>query len=267
MARGSGPEGELAGVDDGASLTASQLPNPMTPSSQPTWKHGPGVLWARRLLDTMLGWTRQWILSVQITIRHQVQAGQPEGESEPVTTGHTAPLIGSFFGLPVHIPVVSVGSGEPDFGHTAKVNASSRVSVRHRGTTSMRSASLTQQLALLLLMLGTPWLLLVLVDAVTRLRVRQRFAQLSNWFSGDEHWLGRGPFQCGPETPLGRWDGSHRRRQWDYTARVSRGRDSTARLLETIQALTETMDASRQAHRLIGGGARPMSLPRVSLPD
>jgi hypothetical protein len=67
---------------------------------------------------------------------------------------------------------VSAGSGEPDFGHRARVTRSSQVSVRHRGTTSTRSASLTQQLALLLLMLGTPWLLLVLVDAVTRLRMR-----------------------------------------------------------------------------------------------
>jgi hypothetical protein len=120
----------------------------------------------------MLGWTRQWILSIEIFIRHRVQAGQPEGESEPVTTGRAAPLIGGFLGLPVHIPVVSAGSGEPDFGHRARVTRSSQVSVRHRGTTSTRSASLTQQLALLLLMLGTPWLLLVLVDAVTRLRMR-----------------------------------------------------------------------------------------------
>ncbi len=194
-----------------------------------------------------------------------MQAGQPEGESGPVTTGYTVPLIGGFFGIPAHIPVVSVGSGEPDFGHGARANASSRVSVRHRGTMSTRSASLTQQLALLLLMLGTPWLLLVLVDAVTRLRVRQRFAQLSDWFSGNEHWLGRDPFQFAPETPLGRWDGSHQRRQRDYTASVSWGRDSTARLLETLQALTETMDVSRQAHRWwcspnespSGGSARP----------
>lgn len=257
-----GPEGE---IDDGASLTAGQVSNPITSSSQPRWKHGPGVLWARRLLDRMLDLARQWILSVEIIIRHRVQVSQPEGESGPVTTGYTVPLIDGFFGLPVHIPVVSVGSGEPDFGHRAGANASSRVSVRHRGTMSTRSASLTQQLALLLLMLGTPWLLLVLVDAVTRLRVRQRFAQLSDWFSGDDHWLGWGPFQFAPETPLGRRNGSYQRRQRDYTARVSRGRDSTVRLLETIQALAEAMDASRQTNNWrsqlgeppLGRAARP----------
>lgn len=53
------PEGELSGIDDGASLTASQVSNPMSPSSQPRWKRGPDVLWAPRLLDRMLDWTRQ----------------------------------------------------------------------------------------------------------------------------------------------------------------------------------------------------------------
>ena len=260
-----GPEGELGGIDDGSSLMASQVSNPITPSSQHrVWKYGPDVLWARRLLDRILGWTRQWVISVEI-IWHRVQAGQPEGEGAS-PTGGTSPLIGSFFGSPVHIPVVSVGSGEPDSATRLRTNASSRVERSAPGAMSTRNMSGKHELVLLLMVLGTPWLLLVLVDAVARLRMRQRFAQLSSWFSSGEHWRWDGTrFQFAPETPLGRWDGGHRRWYREYYSPRSRGRDSTARLLETIEALAETMEVSRQAHRWwclpkespSGGSARP----------
>ncbi|GBD15323.1 hypothetical protein HRbin26_00211 [bacterium HR26] len=260
-----GPGGELGGIDDGASLAASQVSNPTAPSSQHrAWKYGPDVLWARRLLDRMLDWTRQRVLSVEI-IWHRVQAGQPESEGAS-PTGRTIPLVGSFFGSPVHLPVVSVRGGEPDSATRLRTNASSRVERSAPGATSTRNMSGRRELALLLLMLGTPWLLLVLVNAVACLRMRQRFAQLSSWFSSGEHWRWGGTrFQFAPETPLGRWDGGHQRRQRDYTARVIRERESTARLLETIQTLAEAMDASRQTNnwRLqlgeppLGRAARP----------
>lgn len=218
--------------------------NPIDPSTNPGWQRGSDILWARRILRRASGWIRQWLLSVEL-IWFPVRSGEANDPSESVATHRAFVHIAGRVNSPAHGPVVSVGIGEAEFGDRETSTSSSRASIRHRGAVSARSTSRDQQLALFLIVLGTPWLLLVLVDAVGRLRMRQRLAKLADRFSGSQGWRGRQSVQLATETPLVPRNATYERRRWDAATRASRGRDSTVRLLESIQALAEAMDSSR----------------------
>ena len=234
------------------------------PSPHPGWLRGSDLLWARRVLRRALGWFQERLLAVEL-IWFRAHSGEAKDQSESVATHRVFMQIASLLESPTYGPVVSVGIGEAEFGYPEKSTSSPRASGRHRGSVSARSASRAQQLALLLIVLGTPWLLLVLVDAVARFRMRQWFAKLGDRSSGSQGWRGRQCFQLITETPLGRRNAIYQRRQWDDTNRASRERDSTVRLLETIQVLAEAMDASRQTNNWrsqlseppLGRAARP----------